>query len=182
MRVTLDTWNVGYLGCMAMRDWVDEGVKVESWEIGILGLDINHGGSVVPRQVHVIWQGVVKIRKRDAIFCTYWLPDDDLIDVIKFIPIFISNELLVLYQGFKLWAPRNGQIESLGSEERLQIKQIEVIIIHQISEQLVTKAIEGRHDLQAEVPPAIGGATDIPADIIGSLQHFESTRTFVSQL
>ena len=70
--------------------------------------------------------------------------------------------LLLLHQGLKLGPTWDGQVEGFGSEERLQIEQIEVIFIHQICQQLVAKAIEGGHDLQGEVPVVVGGAVHQP--------------------
>lgn len=46
----------GYLGSMSMGDRVDEGIKVEGWEVRVLGLDVYHRRGVVPWQVHMIWQ------------------------------------------------------------------------------------------------------------------------------
>lgn len=87
----------GYLGSMPMRDWVDERVKVEGGKVRVFRLDVDHRGSVVPGQVHMIGQRIIKIGKGYAILGTNWLADDNLVDVIEFIPVFISNELLVLH-------------------------------------------------------------------------------------
>lgn len=72
------------------------------------------------------------------------------------------NQLLIFDQWFKLWATRDGQIESFGSKERLEVKQIEVVVIHKVGEKLVAKAMEGGHDPQSQVPLTIGGPIYIP--------------------
>lgn len=36
-----------------------------------------------------MWEIVVQIRERNPVFCTNGLPYDNLVDVIKFIPVFI---------------------------------------------------------------------------------------------
>ncbi len=79
-----------YLGSMAVRDGVDERIEVESWQVRVLRLDIDHRGCVVPGEVDVVREGVVQIRKEDSILCPDRLANYNLIDVVKFIPIFIS--------------------------------------------------------------------------------------------
>ena len=68
------------------------------------------------------------------------------------------DKLLVLNQWFKLRPSWDSYVEGFSCEERLEIKQIEIVVINQVSEQLVAKAIEGRHDSQRQVPSPIGGA------------------------
>lgn len=34
---------------------------------------------------------VVQVRKSNPVFCSYWLPYNDFIDVVEFIPIFIAR-------------------------------------------------------------------------------------------
>ena len=116
-----------------MGDRVDEGVKVEGWEVRVLGLDIYHRRGVVPRQVHMVWQRVIEVREGYAILSTYWLANDNLVDVVEFIPVLISDQLLIFHERFKLWPSWNCKIQRFGCEERLEIKQIEVIVINQIS-------------------------------------------------
>ena len=77
---------------MSVGDGVDEGVKVEGWEVRVLSLDIHHGGNVVPRDVHVEREGVVQVREGDSVLCSDWLTDNYLVDVVKLIPVFISAQ------------------------------------------------------------------------------------------
>lgn len=51
----------------------------------------------------------------------------------------ISNllEIDVSNKRFKFGASRNGHIERLGGKEGLQIKQIEVVVIYQVCQELI---------------------------------------------
>lgn len=44
----------------------------------------------LPSQVNMMWQVVVQVRECDLVLCSYWLADDDLVDVVELIPVFIS--------------------------------------------------------------------------------------------
>lgn len=37
-----------------------------------------------------MWHVIEQIRKRYTIFSTNWLPDDDFIDVVEFVPVIIT--------------------------------------------------------------------------------------------
>lgn len=37
----------------------------------------------------MMWKIVVQVWKCNLVLCPNWLPDDDLVDVIEFIPVFI---------------------------------------------------------------------------------------------
>lgn len=43
----------------------------------------------LPGEVDMVWQVVVKVRESNFVLCPDGLPDDDFVDVIKFIPVFI---------------------------------------------------------------------------------------------
>lgn len=74
---------------MSVRDGVDQGVKVECWKVRVLCLDEYNRGSVVPREVYMERERVVEVGERDTILCTQRLTNDDLVDVIKLVPILI---------------------------------------------------------------------------------------------
>lgn len=44
----------------------------------------------LPWEVHKMWHVIEQIRKRYTIFSTNWLPDDDFIDVVEFVPVIIT--------------------------------------------------------------------------------------------
>lgn len=106
-----------------MGNWVDQRIKVESWQIRILSFDEHNIRSVVPKmkeelakvllpwpnvnvslllspscvpalspgEVDVVWKVVVQVRKSNLIFSADRLPDDDLINIVEFIPVFIPR-------------------------------------------------------------------------------------------
>lgn len=44
---------------------------------------------MVPGEMNMEGERVVEVGEGDPVFCPQWLTDDDLVDVIKLIPIFI---------------------------------------------------------------------------------------------
>lgn len=106
-----------------MGNWVDQRIKVESWQIRILSFDEHNIRSVVPKmkrkvsqgpfpwpnlnasllfppscvsalspgEVDVVWKVVVQVRKSNLVFSADRLPDDDLVNIIEFIPIFVPR-------------------------------------------------------------------------------------------
>ena len=77
---------------MSVRDWVDQRIKVESRQVGILCLDVDHHRVVVPGEVDVERHAVVEVGEGNTVLSTYRLPDDNLVDVVELIPIFISEK------------------------------------------------------------------------------------------
>lgn len=69
----------------------------------------------------------------------------------------ISNERL------ELGPSRNSHVQCLGGEECFQVKQIEVVVIHQVGEQLICQPVQRGHHGQSELPPLVRGTIDIPA-------------------
>lgn len=48
------------------------------------------GREHIPSEVHMVRKVVVQIRESNLVLCSNWLSDDDLVDVVKLIPVFIS--------------------------------------------------------------------------------------------
>ena len=75
-------------------------------------------------------------------------------------------ELSLLVQFFNKWlklgSSWDGQVECLGSEEGLQVKEVKVVVVYEVCQQLVAKAIQGGHDGQREAPLAICAAIHQP--------------------
>ena len=82
---------VAYLGGESVGDGVNEGIKVKGREVRVLSLDEDHCGEVVPGEVNMERKAVVKVGERYAVFCADWLADNDLVNVIKLIPVFITE-------------------------------------------------------------------------------------------
>ena len=74
-----------------MRDGVNERVKVERREVGVLRLDEDDGGVVVPGEVDEERQAVVEVGERDAVLRADGLPDYDFVDVVELVPVLITG-------------------------------------------------------------------------------------------
>ena len=44
----------------------------------------------LPCELYEVWQVVVQIGKGNLVLCANLLPDDDLVHIVKLIPVFIS--------------------------------------------------------------------------------------------
>lgn len=75
---------------------------------------------------------------------------------------FILLEIDVPHKRLKFRSSWNGHIKGLRSEEGLEIKQVKVVEIHQICQQLICQAVQGGHHRQCELPPPICGTIHKP--------------------
>lgn len=73
-------------------------------------------------------------------------------------------EVNISDQGLKLGPPRDGHVKGLGCEEGFEVKQIEIVVVNQVCEQLVSQSVEGGHHGEGELPAAIRGAIHKPED------------------
>lgn len=108
---------------------------------------------------------VVQVGKCDSVLCTHRLSDDNLVDVVKLIPVFVAH-VVVLDQGFKFRTTRNGHVESLCCEEALRIEQVEEVIVNEIRQQLVGQSVKRRHLRQRQIPLTESRAVDISIEKI----------------
>ena len=104
---------VAYLGGESVGDGVNERIKVKGREVGVLGLDEDHCGEVVPGEVNMERKAVVKVGERDAVFCADWLADNDLVNVIKLIPVFVTE-----VGGGERERERRGSMKERGRREK----------------------------------------------------------------
>lgn len=85
------------------------------------------------RQMHVPRSMVIQMRKGNLVLSTDRMSNYNLVDVIKFVPILI---LLILnsiaVEGLKLRSPWYGHIQSFCRVESFLIKQVKVILVHDI--------------------------------------------------
>jgi hypothetical protein len=88
-----------------------------------------------PRQVHKMGQVVVEVGERDPVLRPDGLTDDDLVDVVELVPVVVQGGG-VFNEGLVLGSSRNGDVQSLGREERLEVEQVEVVVVHKVSHQL----------------------------------------------
>lgn len=163
----------------------------------------------LPGQVDVVGQVIVQVGESNFILRPDGLPDDNFVDVIKFIPVFIPQmrrkeivipalektetqifltkdavsasqylsqvitylsskiehllKIDISNERLELGPSRNSHVQCLGGEECFQVKQIEVVVIHQVSEQLICQPVQCGHHGQGELPPLVRGTIDIPA-------------------
>lgn len=81
---------------MSVRDGVDQRVKVECWEVRVLCLDEYDRGGVVPGEMDVEREGVVEVGEGDTVLRTKRLTNDNLVDVIKLIPVLVPVIMMLL--------------------------------------------------------------------------------------
>ncbi|RNA42797.1 hypothetical protein BpHYR1_029176 [Brachionus plicatilis] len=142
-----------------MRYGIDERVEVEGGQVGIFGFDEDHVGRVVPGQVDFEGIGVVQVGKGDAVLGADGLANDDLVNVVELVPVLFVG-IDVFDERLKFWTARYRDIERLGRKKRLQVEQVEVVVVEQVGEQLVAQPIQiGEHG-QRQVPAAVRGAVD----------------------
>eukprot|EP00452_MALV-II_sp_L67-6_P000143 gene143-gene222 len=89
------------------------------------------------------------------------LADDDFVDVVELIPVLVRVEGVAV-ERLELGPPRDGHVQRLGRVEALQIEQIEVVLVQQVGNQLVTEPVENAHLRQVHVPPLVGRAIHVP--------------------
>ncbi|KAK4812136.1 hypothetical protein QYF61_000977 [Mycteria americana] len=53
---------------------------------------------------------------------------------------------------FKLGTSRNSHVQRLGGKESFQVKQIEIVVIHKVSEQLIGQPVQRGHHRESELP------------------------------
>lgn len=99
-----------------------------------------------------MWHIVVQIGECNAIFGTNRLANDDLVDVIKLVPIVVAGEerdsvnlllfkyinwnlpnVVILDKWLKLGSTGNRHIQRFCGEETLRVEQIKEVAVHQIS-------------------------------------------------
>jgi hypothetical protein len=71
------------------------------------------------------------MRKGYLILCSDRMPDDYLVDIVEFVPVFIEiGEITV--QRLEFGAARNGNVQSFSGEETLKIKEIVIVFVNNI--------------------------------------------------
>lgn len=75
---------------------------------------------------------VIEIGKSDAIFGPDRLANDNFVNIVKLVPVFVLS-VGVLDKWLEFGTARNGHVQRFSSEERFQIEQVEVVVVYQIS-------------------------------------------------
>ena len=110
--------------------------------------------------MHEIGHIVVQIWKGDAIFRPNRLANDNFVDVIKFIPIFVLR-VGIFDQWLKFGTARNSHVQCFSSEERFQVEQVEVVVVDQICQKLIGQTIEGSQLGHGQVPLSVCCTVDM---------------------
>ncbi len=97
---------------------------------------------------------IVQMRKSYFILRSNLLPYNNFIYIVEFIPIVILL-INVSEERFEFRTSWNGNIECFGSVETFLVKQIKVIIVHQVTEQLTGQSIQIGHDIEREKPGSV---------------------------
>mmetsp|Transcript_67280 Transcript_67280/g.140138 ORF Transcript_67280/g.140138 Transcript_67280/m.140138 type:complete len:884 (+) Transcript_67280:4960-7611(+) len=140
-------------------NWVDERVEVEAGEVGVLCLDVHARRKVVHAHVHHAGSGVVKVGEGDAVLGADLLADDNFVDVVELVPVLLVD-VVIAVQRLKFRTPRDREVQRFRGIERLEIKEVEVVAICQVREQLRREAVERAHDWHVETPACVRGAVD----------------------
>mmetsp|Transcript_11836 Transcript_11836/g.25546 ORF Transcript_11836/g.25546 Transcript_11836/m.25546 type:complete len:217 (-) Transcript_11836:89-739(-) len=93
-------------GVSVRRQRIDDGVVIERREIGIISFDVRRGRCVVRSYSDSSWPRIVHEGERDAVFRADLIANNNLANVIEFVPVIIIG-VDVAVQRFKLWAARN---------------------------------------------------------------------------
>lgn len=96
---------------------------------------------------------VVQVGKSDSVFGSDRLSDDNFVNVVELVPIFVSL-VVVFDQRLELGTARDCHVECLCCKEAFRIEQVEEIVIDEIGQQLICQAIQSRHRRQRQVPLA----------------------------
>jgi hypothetical protein len=72
------------------------------------------------------------MRVSNFVFSSYLVSDDDLIDIIEFIPVLVFI-VKISIKWLKLRTSRDCHVQSLCSVETLLVKEIEIVIVNQIT-------------------------------------------------
>jgi hypothetical protein len=76
------------------------------------------------------------MRVSNFVFSSYLVSDDDLIDIIEFIPVLVFI-VKISVKWFKLRTSRYCHVQSLSSVETLLVEEIEIVLVYQITQELV---------------------------------------------
>ena len=86
--------------------------------------------------MHELGQVVVQEGECNPILGPDRLTNDDLVDVVELVPVVVLGQG-VLDEGLELGSARDGDVERLGGEEGLHVEQVEVVLVHQVGQQLI---------------------------------------------
>ncbi len=113
------------------RNWIDDGIEVEGWDLWVILFNIHTGGIVVGHEGYLPRPVIVQMREGNFVLCSDRLPNDNLSDIVEFVPILILF-VNIPVERFELRTARNSYVKSFGSEERFQVKQVVVVTVYYV--------------------------------------------------
>mmetsp|Transcript_42648 Transcript_42648/g.166461 ORF Transcript_42648/g.166461 Transcript_42648/m.166461 type:complete len:380 (-) Transcript_42648:539-1678(-) len=100
------------------------------------------------------------MRKRDLVFGANLSSNDQLVDIVEFVPVLIPF-INVSVQGLELGSPRYGHIKSFCGIESPLVEQVEIVGVKQVGQKLRGKSVQRRHDGQVQMVALERLAVDI---------------------
>ena len=79
------------------------------------------------------WSTVVEVREGDFILGADLVADNNLINIIEFVPVFILL-INITIQWLELRTARDGQIECFGGVEGLLVEEVEIILVGKVGQ------------------------------------------------
>mmetsp|Transcript_8069 Transcript_8069/g.26445 ORF Transcript_8069/g.26445 Transcript_8069/m.26445 type:complete len:203 (-) Transcript_8069:717-1325(-) len=107
---------------------IQERVEVKRRQVRVLWLDVIQRRVVVRRQLDAARPRVVEVGELHLVLGADLVPDDDLIDVVEFVPIVLVN-VRVSEQRLELGPAWDGAVERFGGKEGTLVKQMKVVRI-----------------------------------------------------
>mmetsp|Transcript_8139 Transcript_8139/g.19406 ORF Transcript_8139/g.19406 Transcript_8139/m.19406 type:complete len:590 (-) Transcript_8139:14-1783(-) len=149
---------LGAVGHCAVR-WqrIDDRIVVEGRKIGIIRFDVADGLVVVGCHRNLSRPRVVEERESDTVLGPQLLSHDNLVDVVELVPVLILI-VHVTVKGLELGATWNCHIQRLCRVEGLLFEEVEVVLVHQIRQQLVGQAVQDALLSQGEMPLPVARA------------------------
>jgi hypothetical protein len=148
------------LTALNRHDGVNERIEEKGGQVRVVGLDVAHGWVMVIGQIDFSGSVVVEVRERNFVFSSYLVTNDNLVDVIELIPVFVVV-FQITEQRFEFRTTRNSAVECLGGEERLLFKHVEVVLIDQIAHQLIGQTVQVGENRGVQSPFLVAGTIDV---------------------
>ena len=74
---------------------------------------------------------IIEIGKCNFVLSSDWMSNNDLADIIELIPILIEVTQIPV-QWLELRSSRNGNIQGLTGKKRFQVKQVVIVLVHDV--------------------------------------------------
>lgn len=126
-------------------------VEVECWNFRVFLLYINRCRVMIWQQCYSSRPIIVKMRESDFVLRPNRMSNDDLIDVVKLVPILIEITEISI-KGLKFRSTRDSNIQSLSSEEGFEVEKVEIILINNVRKHLISESMQVCHRIKWQHP------------------------------